>query len=46
MCAADIAFAAYSGAVLSLIPGESAQERVKAGVLDKRLQEGELRRSV
>jgi hypothetical protein len=39
MCAADIAFAAYSGAALSLIPGESAQERVKAGVLDEMLQE-------
>lgn len=39
MCAADIAFAAYSGAALSLIPGESAQERVKAGVLDELLEE-------
>lgn len=39
MCAADIAFAAYSGAALSLIPGESAQERVEAGVLDEMLQE-------
>lgn len=39
MCAADIAFAAYSGAALSLIPGESAKDRVRAGVLDEMLQE-------
>ncbi len=39
MCAADIALAAYAGAALSMIPGESAQERVTAGVLDEMLQE-------
>ncbi|RYF75318.1 MAG: hypothetical protein EOO22_05100 [Comamonadaceae bacterium] len=39
MCAADLAFAAYSGAALSMIPGESAQEHVKAGALDETLRE-------
>lgn len=39
MCASDLAFAAYSGAALSMIPGESAQEHVKAGALDETLRE-------
>ena len=39
MCAADLAFAAYTGAALSLIPAEAAQDRVKAGALDEMLAE-------
>lgn len=39
MCAADLAFAAFTGAALSLIPAESAQERIRTGALDEMLQE-------
>ncbi len=39
MCAADLAFAAFTGAALSLIPAESAQERIRTGVLDEMMQE-------
>jgi hypothetical protein len=39
MCAADLALAAFTGAALSLIPAESAQERIATGVLDEMLQE-------
>jgi len=39
MCAGDLAFAAFTGAALSLIPAESAQERIRTGVLDEMMQE-------
>jgi hypothetical protein len=39
MCAADLAFAAFAGATLSLIPAESAQERIRTGALDEMMQE-------
>ncbi|RZI54281.1 MAG: hypothetical protein EOP12_03745 [Pseudomonas sp.] len=39
MCAADVAFAAYTGAALSMIPAEAAQDRIKAGALDEMLEE-------
>ena len=39
MCAADLAFAAFTGAALSLIPAESARERMAAGALDEMLEE-------
>ena len=39
MCAADLALAAFTGAALSLIPAESAQERIRTGVLDEMLEE-------
>ncbi|RYE66290.1 MAG: hypothetical protein EOO79_07050 [Oxalobacteraceae bacterium] len=39
MCAADVAFAGYTGAALAMIPADSAQERVRSGVLDEMMQE-------
>ena len=39
MCAADLAFAAYTGAALAMIPADAAEERIKAGALDQDLEE-------
>lgn len=39
MCAGDLAFAAFTGAALSLIPAESAHERIATGALDEMLEE-------
>lgn len=39
MCAADLRMAAYTGAALSMIPPDAAQEQVATGALDETLSE-------
>lgn len=39
MCAADLAFAAYAGAALSMLPGDVANDQIKTGALDEILEE-------
>lgn len=39
MCAADLRLAAYTGAALSMIPPDAAQEQVDAGALEETLAE-------
>ena len=39
MCAADIAFAAYAGSALSLVPPDVAESNIRAGALDEAVAE-------